>query len=123
MSDTQRQVAAGWYPDPNGTPNQRWWDGTQWTNQYAPPTPVVHARFSGISIAGFVLAVIAFLGSSVPTGAWILVVVGGLLSLLGLTETKPGQKRGRGFAIAGICVSIAALLAAIGFTIQRAQGI
>jgi hypothetical protein len=22
---------AGWYPDPNGLPCQRWWDGTQWT--------------------------------------------------------------------------------------------
>ncbi len=25
--------APGWYPDPNGQPLQRWWDGTQWTDQ------------------------------------------------------------------------------------------
>jgi uncharacterized Tic20 family protein len=25
--------APGWYTDPNGQPCQRWWDGTQWTDQ------------------------------------------------------------------------------------------
>jgi uncharacterized Tic20 family protein len=28
-------TAPGWYPDPNGQPYQRWWDGTQWTEQTA----------------------------------------------------------------------------------------
>jgi hypothetical protein len=23
---------AGWYPDPAGTPSQRWWDGVGWTD-------------------------------------------------------------------------------------------
>lgn len=28
---------AGWYPDPSGdTSQQRYWDGTQWTNDFAP---------------------------------------------------------------------------------------
>jgi hypothetical protein len=27
--------APGWYPDPNGQPYQRWWDGTRWTDQTA----------------------------------------------------------------------------------------
>jgi hypothetical protein len=29
-------VPAGWYPDPNGQPLQRYWDGTQWTEHTAP---------------------------------------------------------------------------------------
>jgi hypothetical protein len=29
MSDTP----AGWYPDPSGGPQQRYWDGAQWTDQ------------------------------------------------------------------------------------------
>jgi hypothetical protein len=34
---------AGWYPDPNGSPQQRWWNGQSWTNDMAPaaaPAPV-----------------------------------------------------------------------------------
>jgi hypothetical protein len=27
---------AGWYPDPGGSAQQRYWDGTQWTEHYAP---------------------------------------------------------------------------------------
>lgn len=27
-------VAAGWYPDPAGSPRSRWWDGTQWTEHF-----------------------------------------------------------------------------------------
>ena len=25
--------APGWYPDPNGQPYERWWDGSQWTDR------------------------------------------------------------------------------------------
>jgi hypothetical protein len=27
---------AGWYPDPQGLPTRRYWDGTQWTSQTSP---------------------------------------------------------------------------------------
>jgi len=38
----------GWYADPAGTPQLRWWDGTQWTQQYRPAdseqaSPTAHA--------------------------------------------------------------------------------
>jgi hypothetical protein len=31
---------ADWYPDPNGTGGQRYWDGTQWTEHTRVPAPV-----------------------------------------------------------------------------------
>ena len=31
----------GWYPDPNGAPAQRYFDGTKWTDQLAPVSPPV----------------------------------------------------------------------------------
>lgn len=33
---TSQQPAPGWYPDPSGTPGQKYWDGHQWN---APPPP------------------------------------------------------------------------------------
>lgn len=33
----QQQTPAGWYPD--GTGNQRWWDGQQWADHVAPMAP------------------------------------------------------------------------------------
>jgi len=37
--DNTTTPAAGWYPDPAGTPRTRWWDGTRWTENYSAPTP------------------------------------------------------------------------------------
>ncbi|MEO8907543.1 MAG: DUF2510 domain-containing protein [Microbacteriaceae bacterium] len=33
--------APGWYPDPAGSAQQRWWDGTGWTGYLQSPQPVV----------------------------------------------------------------------------------
>jgi len=37
MSNVTPSVPAGWYPDPAGTPRQRWWDGISWTENYSEP--------------------------------------------------------------------------------------
>lgn len=33
-------VVAGWYKDPKGESDMRWWDGAQWTSHVHPPPPV-----------------------------------------------------------------------------------
>ncbi|AZM56769.1 scramblase [Streptomyces sp. WAC 01529] len=38
---THSNTPAGWYPDPQGDPQQlRWWDGSQWTQQTSPAQQV-----------------------------------------------------------------------------------
>ena len=32
-------LAPGWYSDPSGSPNLRWWDGQAWTAAVQPPSP------------------------------------------------------------------------------------
>ena len=38
---TNTPPPAGWYPDPTGAAQQRYWDGQQWTEALAAPT-VIH---------------------------------------------------------------------------------
>jgi len=35
-------VPAGWYPDPQGSFQQRWWNGTAWTNEFAQYRPTLN---------------------------------------------------------------------------------
>ena len=53
-------IPAGWYPDPAGSFQQRWWNGTAWTNDFAQyrPTlihsaPLAETLQSGGEQAGF----------------------------------------------------------------------
>ncbi|MGV8882516.1 MAG: DUF2510 domain-containing protein [Rhodoglobus sp.] len=43
---TPSSVPAGWYPDPAGTPRQRWWDGNAWTEHYN-EAPVATQPYAG----------------------------------------------------------------------------
>ena len=68
---------------------------------------------NGLGIAGFILALLALLGSWVPVVNWILWFLGALFSFIGVFKSP------RGFAIAGLIISfigviiIVALLGAI----------
>lgn len=34
-----REIPPGWYPDPEGKPQSRYWDGSSWTDQVGPQLP------------------------------------------------------------------------------------
>ena len=39
VSSSQFEIPPGWYPDPNGMPADRYWDGMQWGEQTRPQAP------------------------------------------------------------------------------------
>jgi len=63
--------------------------------QYAPPGPPPGRPRDGVSIAAFV------------TGLLGLVLVSVVLAIAGLARTAGGQRRGRGFAVAALALSVA----------------
>ncbi len=95
-------IAPGWYPDPQGLPAQRWWDGAGWSPHTAPATgslvsypgggypgggyPVVQAPHGGTTVVlmpprksvGVALVLTFFFG---PFGMFYSTVAGALFML------------------------------------------
>lgn len=64
-------AAAGWYPDPAGTPQLRYWDGTSWTEHVAPAapgTPAPAAWEASAQASGFASAPGARGATGTPAG-------------------------------------------------------
>jgi hypothetical protein len=62
----------------------------------SPEPPPAHPGWSGLAIAGFIVSFIPVVG----------LFVGLPLAIAGVVATKPGRKRGRGLAIAGIVIAV-----------------
>jgi len=71
--------AAGWYPDPTGKPMQRYFDGAQWTENYAPVTP----QAAGVITVGGVNHVLHAIITLFMCGLWLPFWI-----ILAATETK-----------------------------------
>lgn len=73
---------AGWYPDPAGAGLQRYYDGTQWTDRYAPlaaPPPPAAAKPApnpavniGVIILGIVGVVMTMQTVSLMSGSGVI---------------------------------------------------
>jgi len=94
------EIAAGWYPDPDGKPADRYWDGQSWTEQTRPasaprPAPVA---VGALSVPGYnVLAIIAFVAAFVVP--LILPIV---LGYIARGQIRRTGEQGAGLALAAI---------------------
>jgi hypothetical protein len=41
INTSAQSVPAGWYRDPLGLPQLRWWNGTSWTTDVTEPRPEI----------------------------------------------------------------------------------
>ncbi len=88
----------GWYPDPAGSGQPRYWDGVAWAGEPAPPGPARRrGRFVAVVVAVFVLLVAGAAGAvalarhkqSTPVAAATHVAGGTTVSARGVTVTLP----------------------------------
>jgi hypothetical protein len=91
--------------------------------QYDPYHPAGHstsrpAPQNGLGTAGFVLGLLGLLFSFIPLIgiiAWPLVLLGVILSGIGLSRARNGRATNRGLAIAGVACSVLGLLVCISY--------
>ena len=90
---TSTSTAPGWYPDPRASAGQRYYDGDEWTDAFAPPAPALPEDqatvkdllwglalgFGAMGAAGaFAIPLLAFyfpLGGGIASAALILAAV------------------------------------------------
>lgn len=102
---------SGWYPDPSGAPGQRYFDGTQWTEQRMPPAapatvsaPAPAKRKNIIGIIALVASIIGVIFACIPGAlivGWVLLPIAFVLGIVGLFLTG----KARGTSIAAIVLS------------------
>lgn len=84
---------AGWYPDPSGTGDNRYWDGTGWTHHVGPVVGrAPSGRTSGFAIASLVSGIF---------GGFVIAILSGVVARRRISQSG-GRIRGRGLATAGI---------------------
>ncbi|HET6710599.1 MmpS family transport accessory protein [Amycolatopsis sp.] len=80
------------------------------------PAPQAAPPRNGLGTAGFVLGLVGLVFSPIPfvgVVAWPLVVLGLILSAVGLARVRAGKATNKGLSIAGIIVSVLGLVVSI----------
>jgi hypothetical protein len=120
-------LSSGWFPDPTGRYEFRYFNGVTWTadvsvhgQRYVDPLPQSapgqQRPGRGFAVASFVVAVGSVLAAWLPF-FFVAGLVGAITALvfgiIGLRKARRNQGYGKGFAIAGTSLSVAALLLCI----------
>lgn len=125
----------GWFPDPTGRHDHRWWDGAAWTahvadagiastdplpepgpgpapGRPAPPRPA-QGPSDGMSVAALAVAIGSLVLAFVPGFGLVLPVAAIVLAVLGRSRIRRSGGSGDGIAIAGLVTGIVGLVLAL----------
>lgn len=113
MADTNNP--AGFYPDPEGKPNQRYWDGFKWTEYVR---PIAGQQYVSAPAASGFIAPQNGLGTAALTlgilGLFCFPLISSLLAIIfgriGMTRADQGYATNRGSAKAGFVLGIIGLI-------------
>ncbi|WP_329046354.1 DUF4190 domain-containing protein [Amycolatopsis sp. NBC_01488] len=89
---------------------------TDHTPLQQPVAPPAAPPRNGLGTAGFVVGLVGLVLSPIPiagVGAWPLVVLGLMLSAVGVARARAGKATNRGLAIAGVVVSVLGLVVSV----------
>lgn len=115
---SETRSPGGWHPDPTGRFEFRWYNGEQWTadvsiggRRFVDPGPPAIRPSQGTAVASFVIAMVSLFLAWVPF-VFVLAAVGAAvafgLGIGGVRRAATEGGTGRGFAVAGIAISVAA---------------
>jgi hypothetical protein len=136
----------GWFPDPTGRHDHRWWDGVAWTAHVAdagvagrdpldapghglvtgPRSPLTGGRGPGpadrdatdpVAVIALTIAIPAVLLALLPVVGLVPAASALVLAIVARSRVRRSGRRGEGVAIAGLVTAIFALLIAIVVTI------
>ena len=135
----------GWFPDPTGRHDHRWWDGAAWTAHVAdggvaaldaieargrpapPGSPVLGRsgpRPSGapagndpVAVTALVIGLIALPATLIPGLGLVLAAAAVVLGLVARSRIRTSRRDGDGVAIAGLVIGLVALLIALIVTV------
>ena len=107
MSDDPKPIA-GWYPDPEGSGGQRYWDGDRWTDAIAgsvvpAPHPPQQQPSTGLLIFGYL-------------AAFVMPIIGFILGIVLLIRGGPETKHGIACVLISVVVGLVACSIALNET-------
>jgi hypothetical protein len=127
-------LSSGWFPDPTGRYEFRFFNGVSWTadvsvhgQRYVDPLPAAapgqKRAGRGFAVTSFIVATASVLAAWLPF-FFVAGLVGAITALvfgiLALRNARRNSGYGRGFAVAGVSLSAVALaLCVIGFMFTR----
>jgi hypothetical protein len=117
--------AAGWFPDPMRRYDYRYFDGSSWTSdvataghRYRDPLQLTLATAAPrtFAVASFVIGLVSLVAATLPfisLVAPVSALLGVVFAGVALNRHRRRTGRGKGFALWGLCLSLAAAPASV----------